>query len=93
MGMRLALGSTSLRLRDLLLRQGLLSVAIGAAVGVVGAMLSGRVLNSLVAGAQSINLATLTLSMLFVFFIAAASIWLATRRISGLDIMDVLRTE
>jgi putative ABC transport system permease protein len=93
MGVRLALGTTPRRLRTMLLWQGLLSVAVGAAIGVTGATLTGRFLESLVSGAKPFDLATFTFSTLLLFFTAATSIWAATRRIAGLDIMDILRFE
>jgi macrolide transport system ATP-binding/permease protein len=93
MGVRLALGATPVNLRGALLRQGLLTVAAGAIFGIVGALLAGRFLESLVEGAKSIDLATLILSILFILLIASASIWTATRRIARLDILEILRFE
>ena len=93
MGIRMALGTTPVRLRGILLRQGLLTVAAGAIPGVAGAMLSGRFLESLIDGAKSVDLATSTGSVLFIALVASTSIWTATRRIAGLDIVTILRTE
>jgi putative ABC transport system permease protein len=93
MGVRLALGTTPVRLRGILLRQGLLTVASGSICGVFGAMLTGRFLESLVDGAKSIDFATFTFSVLFIILIASTSIWAATRRIAGLDITEILRIE
>jgi putative ABC transport system permease protein len=93
MGVRLALGATPVRLRGTLLRQGLLTVAVGAISGIAGAVLTGRFLESLVAGAKSIDFATFTLSILFITLIASANIWAATRRIARLDILEILRFE
>lgn len=93
MGVRLALGTTPARIRGMLLRQGLLSVAAGAILGITGATLTSRYLESLVEGAGSIDLATFIFSVLFIALIAATSIWAATRRVSRLDIMEILRTE
>jgi hypothetical protein len=93
MGMRLALGATPVRLRGVLLRQGLLTVAAGAVPGVGGAMLGGRAIESLIAGAKPGGIATPGLAALFIALIASASIWAATRRIARLDIVAVLRSE
>ncbi len=93
MGVRLALGTTPGRLRTMLLWQGLLSVAVGAALGIAGATLTGRFLESLVNGAKPFDLATFTFSTVLLFLTAATSIWAATRRIARLDIMDILRFE
>ena len=93
MGVRLALGTTPGKLRTMLLWQGLLSVVLGAILGTAGAALTGRFLESLVGGAKPFDPATFTFSILLLLLTAAASIWAATRRIAGLDIMDILRFE
>jgi predicted permease len=93
MGVRMALGTTPVRLRGILLRQGLLTVAAGAIPGVAGAMLSGRFLERLIDGAKSVDLTTAAFSVLFIALVASTSIWAATRRIAGFDIMTILRTE
>jgi putative ABC transport system permease protein len=93
MGVRLALGATPIRLRGVLLGQGLLAVAAGTIPGIAGAVLTGRFLESLVAGARSIDFATFILLILFIALIASASIWAATRRIARLDILEILRIE
>lgn len=93
MGVRLALGATPVRLRGTLLRQGLLTVAVGAISGVAGATLSGRFLASLVEGAKSFDLATFILSILFITLIASVSIWVGTGPIARLDILEILRIE
>ena len=93
MGVRLALGTTPARVRGMLLRQGLLPVAVGSILGSAGAMLISRYLESLVEGGGSINVAMFLCSILFIALTAATSIWTATRRIAALDIMEILRTE
>jgi predicted permease len=93
MGVRLALGATPVRLRGTMLRRGLLTVAVGALCGIAGAVLTGRFLTSLIDGTKSADPATLILSILFITLIASASIWIGTRRIAHLDILDILRIE
>ena len=91
--MRMALGTTPVRLRVMLPRQGLLMVAAGAIAGVAAARLAGRYLESLMDGAKSIDPATSAGLVMFLALVASTSIWAATRRIAGLDIIAVLRTE
>ncbi|MGA8345465.1 MAG: FtsX-like permease family protein [Candidatus Sulfotelmatobacter sp.] len=55
MGVRMALGTTPVRLRGMLLRQGLLMVVAGAIPGIAGAQLIGRFLESLMDGAKPIG--------------------------------------
>jgi predicted permease len=93
MGVRMALGTTPVRLRGMLLRQGLLMVAAGAIPGVAGSQLTGRFLESLMDGAKPIGLAASAGLVLFFALVASASIWSATRRIAGLDITSILRSE
>jgi len=93
MGVRLALGATPIRLRGMLLGQGLLAVVAGTISGIGGAVLTGRFLESLVAGARSTDFATLILSISFIALVASASIWAATGQIARLDVLEILRIE
>ena len=93
MGVRLALGTTPVQLRGMLLRHGLLMVVAGAIPGIAGAQLTGRFLESLMDGAKPIGLATSSGLVLLFAVVASASIWSATRRIGTLDIMSILRSE
>ena len=93
MGVRMALGTTPARLRAGLVRQGLIPIAAGAIPGIAGAVLSGRLLESLVDGAKSVNAATYAATVLFIALIAATGIWVATRPIARLHIAEILRTE
>jgi ABC-type antimicrobial peptide transport system permease subunit len=89
----MVLGTTPARLRLGLLRQGLIPIAGGAIPGIAGAALSGRLLESLVEGAKSLNATAYATSVLFIVLIAAIGIWMATRPIARLDIVEILRTE
>ncbi len=93
MGVRLALGTTPNQVRGMLLRQGLLPVGAGAICGVAGAILTGRFLEVLVTGAKPLDPTAFIFSLAALTLIASISIWSATRRIAGLDIMEILRTE
>jgi len=93
MGIRLALGTTPVRLRGMLLRQGLLLVVAGAIPGITGAQLSGRFLENLIGGAKPIGLGTSAGLILLLALISSTSIWSASRRIARFDIMAILRAE
>ena len=93
MGVRMALGTTPGKLRFRLLRQGLIPIAAGAIPGIAAAVLGGRLLESLVDGAKSLNAITYAVSVLFIALIAAIGIWVATRPIARLDIVEILRSE
>jgi ABC-type antimicrobial peptide transport system permease subunit len=93
MGIRLALGATPLRLRAWLLRSTLVTVGIGTAAGIAGAVVFRRYLQSLVHGADAPLLSTTLVAVAFTTLVAAAAIWTATRQVARLDIADVLRAE
>jgi ABC-type antimicrobial peptide transport system permease subunit len=93
MGIRLALGTTPVQVRGMLLRQGLWMVVAGAIPGIAGAQFSGRFLESLMDGAKPAGLATSAGLVLLFALVASASIWSATRRIARLDITAILRSE
>ena len=93
LGVRMALGTTPARLRVRLLRQGLLTIGAGSVLGVGGAVLSGRFLVSLVDGAMPANAATYAATTVGIALIATAGIWVATRPLARLEIVEILRTE
>jgi ABC-type antimicrobial peptide transport system permease subunit len=93
LGVRLALGTTPVRLRGMLLRQGLLMVAVSAIPGIVGAQLSGRFLETLIDGAKPIGFRTSAGLVFLLALIASTSIWSASRRIARFDITAILRSE
>jgi putative ABC transport system permease protein len=93
MGIRLALGSPARRLRAKLMRQELTTVLVGAIPGIGGAIISGRVLESLVEGSKTVNARLYAGSFVFIVAVAAAAIWAATRPIARLNVADVLRSE
>jgi putative ABC transport system permease protein len=93
LGIRIALGRTPMQLRGMLLQQGLLLVMLGAVPGIVGAHVTGRYLQSLINGARPVGLAASSSLVVLFGAVAAASIWSATRRISTLDVISILRDE
>jgi len=93
MGIRLALGTTPVRLRGMILRQGLLMVLAGAIPGIGGAQLTGRLLHTLISGAKPVGPAISAGLIVFLSLIASASIWSASRRIARFDIVSILRSE
>ena len=93
MAVRMALGTTPSRLRAVLLCQGLATVAAGAVPGILAAMLSGRVLENLIDGAQSPSAGAYAACVAFISAVAALGIWIASRPVARLEIMEVLRSE
>jgi ABC-type antimicrobial peptide transport system permease subunit len=68
-------------------------IAAGAMPGIAGARLTGRFLESLMDGAKPIDMAASVGLVLLFALVASTSIWAATRRITRLDIIAILRTE
>jgi predicted permease len=93
MGIRLALGTTPLRLRGMLWRQGLLVVGASAIPGIAGAWLSGRFLETLIDGAKPIGPETSAGLILLLALVASTSTWFASRRIARFDITAILHAE
>jgi putative ABC transport system permease protein len=92
-GVRLAIGARVGRLRGMLMRQGLLPVAVGLAGGAAGAAGVGKFLRFLVSDAERISVAACVGAGVLLGLTAAAAIWVATRRIVRLDPIAVLRSE
>lgn len=93
MGVRMALGARPASLRAGLLLEGFIPIALGVIFGVIGAAISGRLLENLVQGAKFVSAAACVAEILFIALIAAATIWIATRPIARLDVMEILRPE
>jgi ABC-type lipoprotein release transport system permease subunit len=93
MGVRLALGTTPVRLRTRLVRHGLATVVVGTLAGIASATSTGRLLGSLIEGAKAFDLATYVLATISICLVAAASIWAATRHVAKMDVAEILRTE
>jgi predicted permease len=93
MGVRLALGTTPTSLRTRFVRQGLATVICGTICGLVCAAGIGELLGSLMEGANALDVAVCVLTTVSICLITAASIWFATRRITRLDIVAILRAE
>jgi putative ABC transport system permease protein len=93
MGIRLALGTTPGSLRGAVLRQTLIVVFCGAVPGVAIALWMTRYFQDLIRSADAQMIATSLVAMITTIAVAAVSIWLATRRVARLDIMQVLRPD
>lgn len=93
MSVRMALGGTATQLRVSLLGQTFLPIVIGAILGIVGAVLGGRLLEHLVFRAQNVGLLVCGGAVLCIGGIAGISIWVATRPIDRVNVMELLRTQ
>jgi putative ABC transport system permease protein len=92
MGIRLALGTTPGALRAMLLGQTLIIVGAGAVAGVVLTTMLGTYVASLVKNASPDARLT-AVALASIGILTATATWTATRHVSRLDIVEVLRAE
>jgi putative ABC transport system permease protein len=92
MGIRLALGTTPMRLRAMLLGQIFLTIGAGGAVGVLLVAGLRQYLQNLVHGADA-AFAAAAVAVATTALVAAAAVWIATHHIAQLDVSEVLRAE
>ncbi len=93
MGIRMALGSTPLRARLLVVRQGLLPVSAGLVLGLVGAVMFAKSISSLLYGAQIRGFGVFCGSAALVLGAALLACYLPSRRATRVDPATTLREE
>jgi putative ABC transport system permease protein len=93
MGVRLALGTTPTRLRSVFVGQTMAVIVLGTMAGLACAMGAGKLLGNLIEGAKPFDALACLLVSISICLIAACSIWIATHRISRMDIAEILRAE
>ena len=90
---RSALGAPARSITALFLRQGTRVVAIGVAIGALGAIWLGRLLENQVFGVTPADMGTLAATAAFVAAGCLAATWLPSRLAARVDSADVLRSE
>jgi ABC-type antimicrobial peptide transport system permease subunit len=91
MGVRLALGATRRDLIQLVVGQGIVLATIGAAIGVVAALMTSRLLRSLLYGVEPADPATLIGILAVLFAAVVAASWIPARRAAGVPAAEALR--
>lgn len=92
-GLRMALGARAADVWGLVLTRGLRPVAVGAGLGLAGAMVGGRLVRSLLFGVGTTDPGTLVATVLLLFTAGTLACWIPARRASRTDPMVVLREE
>jgi predicted permease len=92
-GIRMALGAERMHVRWLVMREVLLLVAVGVAIGAPAALLSSRLVNSMLFGLHGNDPFSLLAAVFVLLFIAALAGYLPAQRASRVDPMVALRYE
>jgi predicted permease len=93
LGIRLALGAQSQTLLWMILRESLLLLLIGLAIGIPVALTSTRVLKGLLYQLSPLDPAAITVAIAAVAVMTLAAAWLPARRATKIDPLQALRTE
>jgi hypothetical protein len=93
MGVRIALGATPRNVLKLVLKQALLTAAIGVCVGIIGAFGLTRLLQSMLFGVQATDPITFALVTLILLAVAVVAAYVPARRATKVDPMIALRYE
>jgi predicted permease len=92
-GIRMALGAERMHVRWLVMREVFVLVAIGIAIGIPAALLSSRLVASMLFGLSATDTASLLAAVAVMVVIAALAGYLPARRASRVDPMVALRYE
>src|SRR3569833_1656102 len=92
-GIRMANGAESKAIFGLVIGQGLRMSAIGVGIGIVSALVSTRVMSSMLVGVRATDPITFAAIVILFLGIAAAACWIPARRAAGMDPNTALRQE
>jgi predicted permease len=93
LGIRLALGAQSRTLLWLILRESILLLILGLAVGIPVALSSTRILKSMLYQLSPLDPTAITVAIAAVAVMTIAAAWLPARRATKVDPLQALRTE
>lgn len=93
MGIRMALGATRSRVVMLIVKEGLMLTLLGSAVGLAGAYLSGRAMQSLLFGVGALDIPTFVSIVVVLLGAALAACLIPAQRAASVDPVRSLRTE
>jgi putative ABC transport system permease protein len=92
-GVRMALGARNAALKRMLLSQVLLVVVVGVALGLAGAALLTRLMESLLFGVGALDVTTYVTVSAILVITAALAAYLPARRVTRIEPMQALRAE
>lgn len=92
-GIRLALGAQAEQIRSLVVREGVRLVVAGLTVGVAGAALAARLLQSQLFGVTAHDIPTYAISVAVILFAGLVASLLPARKASAANPLDIMRAE
>jgi predicted permease len=92
-GVRMALGATRRGIVGLMLRETLLLLGFGAAVGLALVLAAGRAVTAILFGVSPANPSVLLMAVVGMAAVALLASWLPAQRAAGVDPMKTLREE
>jgi Acidobacterial duplicated orphan permease len=92
-GIRMAIGATPAEIGKLVLRQTMIPVAAGLAIGLAGSFAVGRFLEALLFQVRSHDPLALGLAVITILLVSPAAIWAPLRRATRVDCTVALREE
>ena len=93
LGVRLALGATPGKVLRMVMREGMSFVLVGLSVGLVGALLLGRLMSALLFAVEPTDPITFLAVASVLIGVAAAACFVPARRVTSIDPMLALRSE
>jgi putative ABC transport system permease protein len=90
-GIRLALGAQGRDVRRLVIGQGVRLTAVGVAIGLVGAVMVGRAMRSLLFGVNAVHLPTLLSVSAALLGVAVVASWIPARRAAMTNLVNALK--
>jgi putative ABC transport system permease protein len=93
MAIRVALGATRSRVVTLILKEGLILCFLGSALGLIGAYLIGRAMQSMLYGVGAMDFSVFSAAAFLLLLAALLACFVPARRAASADPMQALRTE
>jgi putative ABC transport system permease protein len=92
-GVRAALGASRAGILSLVMRQGMTMTAIGIAIGLCGAVVVGRALDTMLFGITSLDRLTYLCAIVLLLAVSGIACLIPARRAASIDPMQALRNE